>query len=147
MKNEPVIYSMSDLKRDTRYVWDGVRNYQARNYMKQMKKGDLVLYYYSNASPSGIAGVATVVKEAYADPSQFNKSSKYFDVKATPDTPRWVAIDVAFVQSFKNVLSLQTLKSETYFSDMLVTKKGMRLSVQPVLKKHFDKILTLQKVS
>lgn len=143
MKNEPDTYSLDDLKRDGVYVWDGVRNYQARNYMKDMKQGDLILYYYSNAKPSGAAGVAKVIKEAYADPSQFNKKSQYFDPKATRENPRWVAVDVAFVEKFSDVISLETLKVSPFFTDMLVVKRGMRLSVQPVSKKHFERIIQM----
>jgi predicted RNA-binding protein with PUA-like domain len=144
MKNEPVCYSIDDLERDKQYVWDGVRNYQARNLMRTMQKGDLVLYYHSNAKPSGIAGVAKVVKEAYPDPTQFNKKSEYFDPKTTKENPRWVAVDVAFVKKFKTLVPLQVLQNDPFFSDMLVTKRGMRLSVQPVAEKHFEKILSLK---
>ena len=143
MKNEPETYSLEDLKHDKTYVWDGVRNYQARNHMKEMKKDDLVLYYYSNANPSGVAGIAKVEKEAYPDPSQCVKTSPYFDQKSTEDNPRWVAVNVAFVHKFPRVISLQELKENPFFSDMLVTRKGMRLSVVPVEKKHFDTILEL----
>jgi predicted RNA-binding protein with PUA-like domain len=144
MKNEPECYSLDDLKRDGSYVWDGVRNYQARNLMKEMKEGDLVLYYYSNSDPSGVAGVAKVVKTAYPDPSQFNKKSEYFDPKATSETPRWLAVDVAFVSKFKEVLSLQELKTDPFFADMVVIKKGVRLSVQPVSPKHFKRIVKMR---
>jgi len=143
MKNEPETYSLDDLKRDTRYVWDGVRNYQARNHMKEMKKDDLVLYYYSSSDPIGVAGVAKVVKEAYPDPSQFDPKSPYFDARSKKEDPRWIAVDVAFVQKFKKVVTLQELKENDFFSDMLVTKKGMRLSVQSVAGKHFKRIVAL----
>jgi predicted RNA-binding protein with PUA-like domain len=141
MKNEPSVYSIDDLEHDGTYCWDGVRNYQARNLMRdEMKVGDMVLYYYSNADPSGIAGIAKIVKGAYSDPSQFNKRSEYYDLKATKEIPRWVAVDVAFVSKFATLISLQELKLDPFFSDMLVVKKGMRLSVQPVQKKHFEKL-------
>jgi predicted RNA-binding protein with PUA-like domain len=143
MKNEPETYSLDDLKRDKLYAWDGVRNYQARNHMKEMKKGDLVLYYYSSSNPIGVAGVAKVIKEAYPDPSQFNPKSPYFDAKSTKEDPRWVAVDVSFVQKFKNMITLTELKEQAFFADMLVTKKGMRLSVQPVAGKHFKRIVAL----
>lgn len=144
MKNEPEVYSLTDLKRGKRYVWDGVRNYAARNHMRGMKVGDMVLYYYSSSDPIGVAGVAKVVKEAYPDPSQFDRTSKYFDAKSSKEDPRWVAVDVAFVSQFKNILTLAELKEDTFFADMLVVKKGMRLSVQPVAPKHFKKIVTLR---
>jgi predicted RNA-binding protein with PUA-like domain len=143
MKNEPEVYSLKDLKRDKRYAWDGVRNYAARNYLKEMKVGDLVLYYYSSSNPIGVAGVAKVVKEAYPDPTQFDRRSKYFDPKSPKENPRWVAVDVASVSEFPSVLTLQELKHNSFFEDMLVVKKGMRLSVQPVAEKHFNKIVKL----
>jgi predicted RNA-binding protein with PUA-like domain len=144
MKNEPEVYSLTDLKREKRYAWDGVRNYAARNHMKEMKVGDLVLYYYSSSDPIGVAGVAKVVKEAYPDPTQFDPSSKYFDPKSTKENPRWVAVDVRFVSAFSELLTLEELKNNAFFEDMLVVQKGMRLSVQPVAEKHFNKILKLR---
>jgi predicted RNA-binding protein with PUA-like domain len=120
-----------------------VRNYAARNYLKEMKVGDLVLYYYSSSNPIGVAGVAKVVKEAYPDPTQFDRRSKYFDPKSPKENPRWVAVDVASVSEFPSVLTLQELKHNSFFEDMLVVKKGMRLSVQPVAEKHFNKIVKL----
>jgi predicted RNA-binding protein with PUA-like domain len=143
MKNEPTVYSLRDLQKDKVYVWDGVRNYQARNHMKNMKKGDYVLYYYSNANPSGIAGIAQITRTAYPDPSQFDVMSTYYDEKATVDNPRWVAVDVGFVSVFPEVLSLHELKTKPEFADMLVVKKGMRLSVQPVSFAHFKNIVSL----
>lgn len=141
MKNEPQVYSLDDLRKDGKYAWDGVRNYQARNSMRdEMKEGDLMLYYYSNADPSGIAGIGKIVKGAYPDPSQFDPKSQYFDPKATKENPRWVAVDVAFVSKLQKLISLSELKDDPFFSDMLVVKKGMRLSVQKVEKKHFEKI-------
>lgn len=141
MKNEPQCYSIDDLRRDDTYVWDGVRNYQARNLLRdEMKEGDLMLYYHSNANPTGIVGIGKITRGAYPDPSQFNSKSEYFDAKATRDTPRWVAVDVSFVSKLKTPLTLGELKLDPFFADMLVVKKGMRLSVQPVVKKHFDKI-------
>mgnify|MGYP001550622961 FL=1 len=141
MKNEPSCYSIDDLQRDGVYVWDGVRNYQARNFMKEMRAGDKILYYHSNANPTGIVGVGKIVKAPYPDPAQFDTRSEYFDAKATAESPRWVAVDVAFVAKFTEPLTLNELKLDPTYTDMLVVKKGMRLSVQPVSKKHFEKIL------
>lgn len=143
MKNEPTCYSLDDLKRDGSYVWDGVRNYQARNLMKEMKVGDRVLYYYSNANPTGIAGVAEIIKAPYPDPSQFKSASEYFDPKATIENPRWTAVDVGFVEKFEEVISLHELKNDPFFDDMIVTKKGVRLSVQPVSEKHFKRVIKM----
>lgn len=131
MKSEPETYSIDDLKRDKTGHWDGVRNYQARNYMRdQMKVGDLVLFYHSNANPPGIAGIAKVVKEGYPD-----KTSKD---KGKDGNPMWSMVDVGFVEKFKKFISLDELKTQKALHGMLVIRKGMRLSVQPVEKKHFD---------
>lgn len=132
MKSEPDVFSIDDLAREKTTMWDGVRNYQARNSMRDdMRAGDLVLYYHSNADPSGIAGVARVVKEAYPDPTE----------DATPNP--WVVVDVGFVEKFGEVIPLATLKDEKALDGMLVIKKGQRLSVQPVAKKHFAHVLKM----
>lgn len=143
VKSEPDVYSLSDLKRDKTTFWDGVRNYQARNFLKEMKKGDEVLYYHSNAEQIGIVGIATIHKEAYPDPSQFDKKSKYFDEKATKEKPRWFCPDLKFKKAFKNILTLSELKEVKELSEMRLIKKGNRLSVIPVTKKEYNKILKL----
>lgn len=142
MKSEPDVYSIDDLKREGRAEWDGVRNYQARNFMRdEMKKGDLVLYYHSNAKPSGVAGVAKVSREAYPDPTQFDPESEYYDSKATEEEPRWWLVDVQFVERFPEVLPLQDLKDDEKLAGMKVVQKGQRLSVQPVEEKHVRHVL------
>ncbi|QQR90584.1 MAG: EVE domain-containing protein [Myxococcales bacterium] len=142
MKSEPDVFSIDDLKRDGRCVWEGVRNYQARNYMRdEMKKGDLVLFYHSNAKPPGIAGLAIVDKEAYPDPFQFDPKSKYFDDKASKENPRWVCVNLRFIERFEQELALDALKADPKLDGMLVIKKGSRLSVQPVEPKHFKHVL------
>ena len=139
MKTEPSVYSIDDLKKDRKTCWDSIRNYQARNYMRdEMKVGDLVLIYHANADPPGVAGVARVCKESYADHTQFDQKSKYYDSKATKDAPRWMMVDVAFMGKFKHFVSLEALKADKRLQDMLVLKRGMRLSIQPVDAKHFD---------
>lgn len=143
VKSEPDVYSLSDLKRDKTTFWDGVRNYQARNFLKEMKKGDEVLYYHSNAEQIGIVGIATIHKEAYPDPSQFDKKSKYFDEKATKEKPRWFCPDLKFKKAFKNILTLAELKEVKELSEMRLIKKGNRLSVIPVTKKEYNTILKL----
>lgn len=141
MKSEPDCYSIDDLKKDNVTHWDGVRNYQARNYMRDdMKVGDGVLYYHSNTKPPHIAGFAKVVKESYPDPTQFDASSKYFDEKATLENPRWFLVDIKFVSKGKDILSLDAIKADPKLEGILVAKRGMRLSVQPVEKKHFKHI-------
>lgn len=138
MKSEPDVYSIDDLKRDGATAWSGVRNYQARNYMRdQMKRGDLVLFYHSSVTPPCVAGVATVSRAAYPDSSACDAKSSYFDPKASIENPIWVNVDVAFKVKFKNAVTLDRLRTEPQLRDLLVLKKGMRLSVQPVDEKHF----------
>ncbi len=144
LKTEPSCYSMDDLKRDRVGMWDDVRSYQARNHLRAMKKGDLVLFYHSSTDIIGVVGIATVAKEAYPDPTQFDKKSYKFDPKSKKENPTWSSVDVRFVEKFKVPMTLQELKNDPFFSDMLVTKKGMRLSVQPVLQKHFLHILKIR---
>ncbi len=144
MKSEPEVFSISDLKQKKTSLWDGVRNYQARNFMVQdMQIGDEILFYHSNATPPGVAGLATVAKAAVPDPSQFEKSSEYYDPKATLAKPRWFCVEVSFVEEFEHLVSLEKIKQDSALKDMLVVKPGQRLSVQPVIKKHFDRILKL----
>ena len=144
MKSEPDAYSIDDLARDKKTCWDGVRNYQARNLMRdEIKKGDLVLYYHSNAKPPGVAGVAKVVKESYPDHTQFDKKSKYFDPKATEAEPRWFMVDIQLVKKFKTFLPLEELKGVKALDGMVLLQKGSRLSVQPVTKKQYETILKL----
>ena len=138
MKSEPDVFSIDDLKKDKTTWWEGVRNYQARNFMmKDMAVGDLVLFYHSNATPPGIAGIAKVSKVAEADPTQFDKKSEYFDPKASLEKPNWFCVQVAFVEKFKNLISLDQIKTQPQLKDMLVIKKGQRLSIQPVTEKEF----------
>lgn len=139
MKSEPDVYSIDKLSKDKTTPWEGVRNYQARNFMmKDMELGDLVLFYHSNAEPPGVAGIAKVSKIAFPDKTQFDKKSEYFDAKATKEKPIWFCVEVEFVSKFKNLVSLSDLRDNEKLSDMVVLQKGSRLSVQPVDKKHFD---------
>jgi len=142
MKSEPSVYSIDDLAHDGKTMWDGVRNYQARNFMRdQMQAGDLVFFYHSNAEPSGIAGIAKVAGKPYADPTAFDKKDIHFDPKSKKEAPTWYLVDVAFVQKWKQVLALDEIKKIKGLEGMLLLQKGSRLSVQPVLEKHW-KILT-----
>ncbi len=139
MKTEPDVFSIDDLKKNKTTLWEGVRNYQARNFMmNDMNPNDQVLFYHSNAEPSGIAGLATVSKAAIPDPLQFDKKSEYFDPKATKEKPIWFCVEVKYKDTFKNILSLNELKTIKDLSDMLVIKKGQRLSIQPVAEKDFN---------
>ena len=144
MKSEPSVYSIHDLERDGTTMWEGVRNYQARNFMRDdMKVGDFVLFYHSSSKPMGVAGLARVSREAYPDPTQFDMKHKYFDPKSDEDDPTWLLVDVEHVETFDEVVTLSTLKSEPKLGEMLVVQKGQRLSVQPVEKAHFKHVLKL----
>ncbi|MEM8609131.1 MAG: EVE domain-containing protein [Myxococcota bacterium] len=143
MKSEPDVYSIDDLARDGTESWEGVRNYQARNFMRDMAVGDLAIFYHSNAKPPGAAGVCRVAREAYADDTQFDKKSKYYDAKSKKEEPRWSMVDVTFIEKFGDVVSLQALKDDAALNGMRVTQKGSRLSVQPVDKAHFKRVLRM----
>jgi predicted RNA-binding protein with PUA-like domain len=143
MKSEPDAYSIDHLRRDGTTCWNSVRNYQARNFMRDdMKVGDRVLFYHSNAAPPAIAGIAEVAREAYPDHTALDPADEYFDPKATAEDPRWYMVDVRFVEKFGTPLPLDELKTRRTFDDMVVTGKS-RLSVQPVSKKHFDAVVKL----
>ncbi len=140
MKSEPDVFSFDDLKKckNSTEPWDGVRNYQARNFMRdEMKKGDYVLFYHSNCKVPGIVGLAKVAKEAYPDHTSWDPKSKYFDEKSSPDNPRWFMVEVKWYKAFKEVVSLNDMKDNPALSNMLVVKKGQRLSVQPVEESDF----------
>lgn len=143
VKTEPEVYSIDRLKNDKKTAWDAVRNYQARNYLKSMKKGDLVFVYHSNCEPPGIAGLAIVVKEAYPELLQFDKKSDYFDSKASKDDPRWFSPDLAFKNKFDRVLALAELKEQSILAKMPLLQRGSRLSVQPVSEIEFACIMKL----
>lgn len=144
MKSEPNVYSIDDLRRDGRTFWEGVRNYQARNLMRdEMKVGDLVLFYHSSAEPPGVAGIAKVASEARPDPTQFDRTSEYYDESAKKDDPRWFAVEIAYVNKLDAVLPLDVLKKEKALEGMPLLQKGQRLSVQPVDEKHFQHVLKL----
>lgn len=147
MKSEPEVYSLDDLKHDPagKTGWDSIRNYQARNFMRdQMQAGDLVLYYHSNAAVPGVYGVARIVSEAaIPDPTQFDPASRYYDPKSSPDDPRWVMAEVAYVAHFPEPVSLAQLKADPALADMLVIKRGQRLSIQPVAPADFRRVCEL----
>ena len=141
MKSEPDVYSIDHLEKDGKTCWDGVRNYQARNFMRDdMKIGDLVLYYHSNAKPPGIVGVATVCREGYPDDTAWDPKDSHNDPRASPENPIWQMVDIEFAEKFADIISLEELKETDGLDGLLVIKRGQRLSVQPVEKKHFDLI-------
>lgn len=142
MKTEPDVFSIDDLKKNKVEPWDGVRNYQARNFMRdEMKVGDEVLIYHSNAKPPGVAGLATVASKPYPDPTAFDKKSKYFDPKSDPDNPRWMLIEVKFKEKFNSFIPLTDLKEMKGLEAMKILQKGNRLSITPVEKKEFELIV------
>lgn len=144
VKSEPDVYGIADLERDGKTGWEGVRNYMARNFMRDgMRVGDLVLFYHSNAEPSGVAGVAKVVGPVAPDPTQFDPAHEAFDPASAKDAPRWVMTHFGFVERFAEVVPLERLKAEPALSEMLVVQKGQRLSVQPVSEAHFERVLRL----
>jgi predicted RNA-binding protein with PUA-like domain len=142
MKSEPNVYSIDDLARDASTHWEGVRNYSARNNMRKMQVGDLVLFYHSNAKPPGVAGVARVSRAAYPDHHQWDPKSRYHDEKATRDRPRWDMVDVEFVEALHTFVPLNTLKTTRGLEDMVVIHRG-RLSVQPVTAQQFEIVTRL----
>jgi predicted RNA-binding protein with PUA-like domain len=138
MKSEPESYSIDDLKRDKRAAWEGVRNFQARNFMRDgMKVGDLVLFYHSGGDEPGIAGVARVCSKPHPDLTALDKRSEYFDPKATKDNPIWMMVDIAFVRKFARLVTLKELRADKRLKSMPLLKPGQRLSVQPVSGAHF----------
>jgi len=141
MKVEPTAYTIDDLQRDGRTGWEGVRNYKARNLLRdEIQPGDGVLFYASNADPSGVAGIAEVVNGGYPDPLQFKTGHEYHDPKATADRPIWYAVDIGFVERFASVVPLADLRTNPALGAMWVLKRGMRLSVQPVTPQEFEEV-------
>ena len=144
MKSEPSVYSIEDLRRDGRSMWEGCRNYLVRNRLRdEVRPGDTAFFHHSNANPSGIAGIMEVVSEAYPDPTQFDAESPYFDPKSSPDRPRWLAVDVQFVRAFARVVPLAELKAHPLLGGMEVCRKGQRLSVLPVTEEEWEAVLGL----
>lgn len=139
MKCEPEAYSIDDLERDGTTTWEGVRNFQARNFLRdEMKVGDGVLFYASNAEPAGVTGVAEVSREGYPDPFALKKGHKYYDPKSDPENPTWYMVEIRFVEKFPQIVPLQVLKETPGLEKMMVVQKGSRLSVQPVAKQEFE---------
>ena len=144
MKSEPDVFSIEDLERAGTEPWDGIRNYQARNFMRDdMKKGDEVLFYHSRAKPPGVAGLARVCREAYPDHTARDPKSKYHDPRATKENPIWMMVDLEFVEQFPSLIALDELRNAPGFDGLLVIKKGQRLSIQPVDAAHFRKIVKM----
>ncbi|MEM7376048.1 MAG: EVE domain-containing protein [Pseudomonadota bacterium] len=144
MKSEPDVFGIDDLKRVKVEPWDGIRNYQARNFMRDaMKKGDKAFFYHSNTDVPGIVGIMTVHREAYPDHTALDPDSKYFDPKSTADAPRWIMVDVKFSRKFKRTISLAEMREDPALGGFRLLQRGQRLSILPVEPTHWDHILTL----
>ena len=147
MKSEPDVYSIDNLAKDGREMWDSIRNYQARNMMRDdMRIGEEIFFYHSSCKEPGIVGIMKVASEPYPDPVQFDKKSRYFDEKSSKDNPRWILVDVEFVRKLSRNITLTEIKAEKSLEDMILTRRGNRLSIMPVEKKHWNKILSLGKL-
>ncbi len=146
MKCEPQAYSIDDLQRDKTTSWEGVRNYQARNFMRdEMQVGDAALLYQSNADPSGVTGVMKIVRAGYPDHFADQPGHKYFDPKSSAEKPIWYMVDVGFVEKFPRVIALAEIKADSQLNGIMVAQKGSRLSVQPLSEKHFKRICEIAK--
>lgn len=146
VKSEPDVYGLQDLARDGQTLWDGVRNYQARNFLRSMVPGDLAFYYHSNTTPPGIVGLARVVETALDDPSQFDPASPYYDPKSSPDQPRWQTVRLAFEAAFPGLISLDQLRQTFEPEELWVVRRGNRLSVMPVPDAAAAKLLAIAQI-
>ena len=145
-KSEPSSYSYADLENedDRTAEWDGVRNYQARNFMRdEMRVGDYVLFYHSNAKPPGVVGTARIVRESYPDDTAWNPDSRYYDAKSDPSNPTWLMVDIQAERRLPRFVSLNALKANPALAEMLVTKRGQRLSIQPVTAAEWAEVLRM----
>jgi predicted RNA-binding protein with PUA-like domain len=147
MKSEPDVYGIADLKRDRTTIWDGVRNYQARNFLREMQPGDRVFYYHSNTTPPGIVGLAEVAEVGINDPSQFDATSQYYDPKSLPTAPRWQTVVVKFDQTFVKIITLEALRQTFTPEELLVVRQGNRLSVMPVSVAVAERLLAIAHAS
>jgi predicted RNA-binding protein with PUA-like domain len=141
MKSEPGVYGITDLQKQQETIWDGVRNYQARNFLRQMQCGDLAFFYHSNTNAPGIVGLMRVVKTGITDPTQFEPKSEYYDPKSSLDSPRWQTVLVEFVEIFAEPILLSTLREKFNDEELMVIRKGNRLSVMPISEAVAQQIL------
>lgn len=145
IKSEPDAFSIDDMEKAGTEPWDGIRNYQARNFMRdKMEIGDLAFFYHSNCKPPGVVGVVKVASRPYPDHTAWDSSAKYYDPKSSEENPRWMMVDFEFVEKFPTIIPLHTLKTVPELEDMLILRKGSRLSITPVEKSHFEEILKLK---
>ncbi len=146
MKSEPNAYSIDDLVKDKKTHWDGVRNYQARNFMRDdMKKGDKVLFYHSNAKPTAVVGICEIVKEGYPDFTAFDPEDKHFDPKSKEDKPTWIMVDIKLESKLERPVTLEEIKENPKLQNMRLVQRGNRLSVMPAEKKEFNEIIRMSK--
>ena len=145
MKSEPDAYSIENLEKEKVTIWDGIRNYQARNFMREMEVGDKVFFYHSNCKPPGIVGLMEVIRKNIIDPTQFDKKSKYYDSKSNKLKPRWDCVEVRYLSKSANIISLAELKSRFSSEELLVVKKGNRLSIVPVENKSAHLLIQMMK--
>ncbi len=143
MKSEPNVYGIEDLERDRVTIWDGVRNYQARNFLKSMEVDDLAFFYHSNTKPPGIVGLIKIVASQVVDPSQFDIDSAYYDPKSTLTAPRWHTVKIEFIKTFSDRINLATLRDRFTPEELLVVKQGNRLSVMPISDRIAEQILQM----
>ena len=142
-KSEPNVFSIDHLQEQGSTVWDGIRNYQARIYLRSAQVGDLVFFYHSNCEITGVAGLCKVIESDVVDPTQFDPASDYFDEKSTPESPRWQTVKVAFVEKFSRIITLEELKRDFAAEELVVVRKGNRLSVMPVSTEAAEKLLRI----
>jgi predicted RNA-binding protein with PUA-like domain len=144
MKSEPTCYSIDDLEREGKTHWDGVRNFQARNFMRdEMQVDELALFYHSNAKPPGVAGIAKISRTGYPDHTAFDPKDDHYDHKSDPDNPKWIMVDITFVKKFPRIVTLAEMRTIPELQEMMLLKKGMRLSIQKVTQNQFNTICNL----
>ena len=143
MKSEPDVYGIQHLQKEVTTLWDGIRNYQARNFMRSMSIGDRAFFYHSNAKPPGIVGMMEVIETGITDPSQFDSGNKYFDPKSKPEAPRWDCVRLKYIGTFGSLLSLDALREQFSVEDLPVVRQGNRLSILPVPEASAERLLTL----
>lgn len=146
MKSEPIVFGIDALAKKPHQTepWDGVRNYQARNFIREMRNGDYAFFYHSNCKVPGIVGTMKIVSDPYPDNAAFNPESRYFDPKSTPENPRWHQVDVQFQEKFEHPISLQALKNNPFLENILIIRKGNRLSITPIKKDEWQNILSMK---
>ncbi len=144
LKSEPDVFSIDDLKKQKTSIWDGVRNYQARNFLRAMQAGDLAFFYHSSTEPPGIVGLCRVLETNLADPSQFDPQSPYFDPKSSKDNPRWWTVRVGFVEKYKQILTLEVLRTKFSPDELILLRRGNRLSVMPVATEVAERIIAMK---